>query len=197
MCRKYQSSPRCRSELIDSAWVVIVPGQKCIIFFLKNTPRLLISTGSVLHRWISQDFRCLFFHLMPFYPSGLLTQQKHSPHTRTDTPTHTYAQTPTRPHISPMCNHALPHISVPLCNHTTVPCFIINTVYGKCFFFLTWFLQSLFPKLYDEILYRPPPFRINLDPSFVCKLNSWDILHSPYFYIHIFHAFFFRPPRCL
>ena len=28
--RKRLSSPRCRSELIDSAWVVIVPGQKCI-----------------------------------------------------------------------------------------------------------------------------------------------------------------------
>ena len=30
MCRKRLSSPRCRSELIDSASVVIVPGQKCI-----------------------------------------------------------------------------------------------------------------------------------------------------------------------
>ena len=30
VCRKRLSSPRCRSELIDSAWVVIVPGQKCI-----------------------------------------------------------------------------------------------------------------------------------------------------------------------
>ena len=30
MCRKRLSSARCRSELIDSAWVVIVPGQKCI-----------------------------------------------------------------------------------------------------------------------------------------------------------------------
>ena len=30
MCRERLSSPRCRSELIDSAWVVIVPGQKCI-----------------------------------------------------------------------------------------------------------------------------------------------------------------------
>ena len=30
MWRKRLSSPRCRSELIDSAWVVIVPGQKCI-----------------------------------------------------------------------------------------------------------------------------------------------------------------------
>ena len=29
MCRNRLSSPRCRSELIDSAWVVIVPGQKC------------------------------------------------------------------------------------------------------------------------------------------------------------------------
>ena len=29
MCRNRLSSPRSRSELIDSAWVVIVPGQKC------------------------------------------------------------------------------------------------------------------------------------------------------------------------
>ena len=28
MCRKRLSSPGCRSELIDSAWVVIVSGQK-------------------------------------------------------------------------------------------------------------------------------------------------------------------------
>ena len=30
MCRKRLSSPRCRSELIGSAWIVIVPGQKGI-----------------------------------------------------------------------------------------------------------------------------------------------------------------------
>ena len=30
MCRKRLSSPRCRSDLIDSACAVIVPGQKCI-----------------------------------------------------------------------------------------------------------------------------------------------------------------------
>ena len=30
VCRKLLSSPRCRSELIDSAWAVNVPGQKCI-----------------------------------------------------------------------------------------------------------------------------------------------------------------------
>ena len=30
VCRKGLPSPRCISELIDSAWVVIVPGQKCI-----------------------------------------------------------------------------------------------------------------------------------------------------------------------
>ena len=28
VCRKRLSSPRCRSELIDSSWVVIVPWQK-------------------------------------------------------------------------------------------------------------------------------------------------------------------------
>ena len=30
VCRKRRSSPHCRSELIYSAWVVIVPGQKCL-----------------------------------------------------------------------------------------------------------------------------------------------------------------------
>ena len=30
MYRKRLPSPRCISELIDSAWVVIVPGQKCL-----------------------------------------------------------------------------------------------------------------------------------------------------------------------
>ena len=30
LCVSQTSDPRCRSELIDSVWVVIVPGQKCI-----------------------------------------------------------------------------------------------------------------------------------------------------------------------
>ena len=30
VCRKCLSSPSCRSELIDSTWVVIFPGYKCI-----------------------------------------------------------------------------------------------------------------------------------------------------------------------
>ena len=30
VCRKCLSSPSCRSELIDTTWVVIIPGQKCI-----------------------------------------------------------------------------------------------------------------------------------------------------------------------
>ena len=34
VCRKRLFRPRCRSELIDSAWVVIVPGQKCIKIIL-------------------------------------------------------------------------------------------------------------------------------------------------------------------
>ena len=38
MCRKRLSSPRSRSELIDSAWVVIVPGQKCIKKVMKDVP---------------------------------------------------------------------------------------------------------------------------------------------------------------
>ena len=46
MCRKRLSSPRCRSELIDSAWVVIVPGQKCIKI-LKKTGKEGIKTRSV------------------------------------------------------------------------------------------------------------------------------------------------------
>ena len=36
MCRKRLSSPRCRSEVIDAAWVVIVPGQKCIKKYSMN-----------------------------------------------------------------------------------------------------------------------------------------------------------------
>ena len=39
MCRKCLSSPRGRSELIDSAWVVIVPGQKCIKKIYKKIQR--------------------------------------------------------------------------------------------------------------------------------------------------------------
>ena len=33
-CRKRLSSPRCRSELIDSTWVVIVPGQNKLLFLI-------------------------------------------------------------------------------------------------------------------------------------------------------------------
>ena len=43
MCRKCLSSPRCRSELIDSAWVVIVPGEKCI----KNEQELQLSMQEI------------------------------------------------------------------------------------------------------------------------------------------------------
>ena len=41
---KRKSSPRCRSELIDSAWVVIVPGQKCIKKKKSNAIHLLQPT---------------------------------------------------------------------------------------------------------------------------------------------------------
>ena len=73
MCRKRLSSPRCRSELIDSAWVVIVPGQKCIKksfnFYvgIKFSPYLtalksgfcVISTGeSILKTNDSAGWRC-------------------------------------------------------------------------------------------------------------------------------------------
>ena len=45
MCRRRLSSPRCRSELIDSAWVVIVPGQKCIKEILKAS----LENATLLH----------------------------------------------------------------------------------------------------------------------------------------------------
>ena len=48
VCRKRLSSPRCRSELIDSAWVVIVPGQKGI----KNDTKTNLGTkitGDIWH----------------------------------------------------------------------------------------------------------------------------------------------------
>ena len=38
--RKCLSSPRCRSELIDSAWVVISPGQKCIKKNIKKNKKI-------------------------------------------------------------------------------------------------------------------------------------------------------------
>ena len=54
MWRKRLSGPRCRSELIDSAWVVIVPGQKCIknyivlkIFVGENDEILKFFVGKV------------------------------------------------------------------------------------------------------------------------------------------------------
>ena len=46
VCRKRLSSPPCRSELADAAWVVIVPGQKSIkhnkisIYLLDSVSRL-------------------------------------------------------------------------------------------------------------------------------------------------------------
>ena len=43
VCRKRLSSPRCRSELIDSAWVVIVHGQKCIKCIKKEYIQFLLS----------------------------------------------------------------------------------------------------------------------------------------------------------
>ena len=50
MCRKCLSSLRCRSELIDSAWVVIVPGQeKCIKKLYINDLNILI-TNVVLEK---------------------------------------------------------------------------------------------------------------------------------------------------
>ena len=49
MCRKRLFSPRCRSELIDSAWVVIVPGQKCIN--KKKEKRICLT--SVYLSWLS------------------------------------------------------------------------------------------------------------------------------------------------
>ena len=42
MCRKRLSSQRCRSELIDSAWVVIVPGHKNALKKLKKRMMLTV-----------------------------------------------------------------------------------------------------------------------------------------------------------
>ena len=46
VCRKRLSSPRCRSELIDSASVVIIPGQKMhrTFFYIKE---VLCSLGMI------------------------------------------------------------------------------------------------------------------------------------------------------
>ena len=45
VCRERLSSPRCRSELIDSAWVVIVPGQKMHEKMHKKYVFLLLGAG--------------------------------------------------------------------------------------------------------------------------------------------------------
>ena len=49
VCRKRLSSPRCRSELIDSSWVDIVPGQKCIKKKINNLKfkRTVIPEGNM------------------------------------------------------------------------------------------------------------------------------------------------------
>ena len=47
--------PRCRSELIDSAWVVIVPGQKCIKEFDELLVKSPVSTSSK----VQLVFRCI------------------------------------------------------------------------------------------------------------------------------------------
>ena len=46
MCRKRMSSPRCRSELIDPAWAVIVPGQKCIKNKKKRKKKYVSDNGN-------------------------------------------------------------------------------------------------------------------------------------------------------
>ena len=66
MCRKRLSCPRCRSELIDSAWVVIVPGQKCI----KKKIKFEIDTGSGVTVISEQTYlRCL--GNLPFIKSNI------------------------------------------------------------------------------------------------------------------------------
>ena len=53
VCRKRVSSPRCRSELIDSAWVVIVPGQKYIkksISYILNVRVCVVSLSQTCSR---------------------------------------------------------------------------------------------------------------------------------------------------
>ena len=56
MCRKHLSSPRCRSKLIDSAWVVLVPGQKYIKKCTKGSAKddfeILESPVSILNKMV-------------------------------------------------------------------------------------------------------------------------------------------------
>ena len=94
MCRKRLSSPRCRSELIESAWVVIVPGQKCmyikkmnLFIYLFNReslyPRIFLSkaTAKVDTRkrfWSHKASaklctRCTFYRTQHVCPLGLLS----------------------------------------------------------------------------------------------------------------------------
>ena len=62
MCRKRLSSPRCRSELIDSAWVVNVPGQKCVKNI--NNNKISYMSKSLIKRNI---FYCLMYHFVYIY----------------------------------------------------------------------------------------------------------------------------------
>ena len=57
MCRKHLSSPRCRSELIDSAWVVIVPGQKCIKKIEEKNTAALSTRMLALELMRNNDFQ--------------------------------------------------------------------------------------------------------------------------------------------
>ena len=85
VCRKCLSSPSCRSELIDSTWVVIVPGQK---YINKNIYFLLLKRGffySQSNLWIDdristiaigflKHLSCYFEEFRLYYSLRLLFQ---------------------------------------------------------------------------------------------------------------------------
>ena len=77
VCRKRLSSQRCKSELIDSAWVVIVPGQKCINKYIKKTTsNQLIGLVNEIHKSIDNrhEVRAVFHDMCKVCHEGLLKQ---------------------------------------------------------------------------------------------------------------------------
>ena len=80
MCRKRLSSPRCRSELINSAWVVIVPGQKCI----NKKNKIITIPSSVVTFYTPVDlhnhlFMFILLRNIFFGHTGRITQILHQP----------------------------------------------------------------------------------------------------------------------
>ena len=71
MCRKRLSSPRCRSELIDSAWVVIVLAKKCIKK-IKTKFNVTLQKGNMVSKqnciWLSKKYDRLISQLFRLCP---------------------------------------------------------------------------------------------------------------------------------